>query len=244
MKKFISVLCMILTIMLIVLGFISPFIIQEYIKIDGLKLNEVTTWITVCMSAFFSLASIFLVILNLTVNSEKEQRNNERDRISQFQNRFFKLYAIFDSIRNRFPKNYLESIIKELDCKLKKIDYTVLASDSLRDIGDDTCRCYADILESEKNELGEYISCLNQLMLFVECEDIVTDEKKFCMNFLGASLSKTEKKILFYHVMNNSEGKRFHDIIEEYDILWNIDKNSIVEYEKVSWYFEKRIYDI
>ena len=71
-----------------------------------------------------------------------------------------------------------------------------------------------------------------------------TDEKKFCMNFLGASLSKTVKKNLFYHVMNNSEGKRFHDIIEEYDILWNIDKNSIVEYEKVSWYFEKRIYDI
>ncbi len=39
MKKFISVLCMILTIMLIVLGFISPFIIQEYIKIDGLTVT-------------------------------------------------------------------------------------------------------------------------------------------------------------------------------------------------------------
>lgn len=217
MRKKLSITCIVLAITFILLGFASPFIIKKYISIDGLKLNEITTWITGGMSAFFSLASICLVILNLNLSGENERRN-------QFQNRFFKLYDIFDSLRKRLPDNYFENIVSELDKKLLKIDYTMIASDSLRDIINDTCKCYDNILKIEKNNLQEYMSCLFQLILFVDSEDINNSEKKFCMNFFSASLSNVEKKILFYHSFNNSDGKQFHDIIEKYSILWNLDK--------------------
>ena len=73
-------------------------------------------------------------------------------------------------------------------------------------------------------------------MLFIDTEDVENSEKKFCMDFLGASLSSVEKKILFYHTINNSSGKQFHDIIEKYSILWNLDKESIYNFYTRSGY--------
>lgn len=236
MRNILSKICIILAILFVLLGFASPFLIKNFIRIEGLQLNEITEWITSGMSACFSLSSICLVILNLNISGEAERKN-------QFQNKFFKLFDIWNGLRKRLPDDYFEKIVEELDTELLKIDYTILASDSMRDIAYDTCECYKKILKREKNRLEEYIECLFQIMLFVDTADIDSSEKKFCINFLGASLSGIEKKILYYHTINNSSGKDFHDIIEKYSILWNLDKKSIVQYGTINWYYEKRIYD-
>ena len=235
MRKKLSIVCILFSVTFILIGFASPFIIKSCIRVEGLKLNEITEWVTSGMSVCFSLSSICLVILNLNISGDNERR-------SQFQNRFFKLYDIFNSLRKQLPDTYFERIVEGLDNKLIKIDYTVMASDSLRDIAYDTCSCYEEIYKDEKNKLGEYISCLFQLMLFIDSEDIEESEKRFCMNFLGASLSSAEKKIIFYHVVDNYSGKDFHDIVEKYDILWNLDHNSIIEYDRIAWYYKNRIY--
>lgn len=235
MRKKLSVTCMVIAIAFIILGFVSPFIIKKYIVVDELKLNEITTWVTGGMSTCFSLSSICLVILNINISGDNERRN-------QFQYRFFKLYDIFDSARKRLPDCYFENITTELDEKLSEIDYTVIASDSLRDIMYDTCRCYDTILKKEKNYMQEYMSCLFQLMLFVDTEDIDKSEKQFCMNFFSAGLSNIEKKLIFYHSMNNSDGKQFHDIIEKYSVLWNLDKDSIINQEMIMSLYQKKLY--
>lgn len=72
-----------LAIIFIVLGFVSPILVRNFVVIEEMKLNEITTWITGGMSACFSLSSICLVIVTLNINSGNEK-------IHQFQNRFFK----------------------------------------------------------------------------------------------------------------------------------------------------------
>ena len=235
MRKKISIICIFLSVEFIILGFVSPFLIKNYIIIDGLQLDGVTTWLTGCMSVCFSLSSICLVVVTLNISGENDRKN-------QFQNRFFKLYDIFVLLKQRLENDYFEKIVKELDEELRKIDYSVIASDSIRDIAYDTCDSYEKLLKRENNKLGEYMGCLFQLMMFIDSEDVEDSEKKFCMNFLSASLSGVEKKVLFYHSLNNSQGKKFHDIIEKYSILWNLDENSIIKNEIIIPFYRKKIY--
>ena len=234
MKKFISKLCIILSIVFIFVGLVFPFIIKQYIVIDGLKLNEVTTWLTSSMTACFSLSSIFLVITTLNRDGSYESK-------SQFQNRFFRLYDIFKSIRDRIGDEYFEKIITELDNELNKIDYEVIASDSLRDIICDTCDCYKKMFEKERR-LGDYISCLYNLIKFIDCEDIEKEEKEFCITFLRAGLSETEKKIIFYHSFSNYDRKRFHDIIEKYFLLSGLEQKNFVHGSMIFDLYKKKIY--
>ena len=70
MRKKISIICIILSVVFIILGFVSPFLIKNYIIIDGLQLDGVTTWLTGCMSVCFSLSSICLVVVTLNISGE------------------------------------------------------------------------------------------------------------------------------------------------------------------------------
>lgn len=236
MNKIISKLCIILAILFVVLGFIIPFAIKEYVVVDGLKLNEVTSWLTNSMSVCFSLSSVFLVITTLNKNNDHESR-------VKFQDRFFRLYGIFNSIRERMGNEYFKNIIDDLDKELEKIDYEVFDSSSLRDIMYDTCSCYNNIHERERYKLGEYMSCFYSLIKFIDEDSIDKNEKLFCMDFLRSSLSALEKKIIFYHSFNNSSGRKFHDNLIKYDLLSGLDINSLIKGRIVNELYEKKIYN-
>lgn len=235
-RRFFSYMVIGLAIVFIVLGFVSPFLVRNFVVIDELKLNEITTWLTGCMSVCFSLSSICLVIVTLNINSGNEK-------IHQFQNRFFKWYEIFCSVKENISNDYLLQTINELDNKLRTIDYTILASDSLRDIIYDTCKLYGDIYEKEKYRLGEYITCLFNLICFIDKENVEQKEKEFCVSFLRANLSILEKKIIFYHSFCNIDRKKFHDIIEKYNLLVGLEARYLVEGQTIIDLYYKKIYD-
>lgn len=133
--------------------------------------------------------------------------------------------------------------INELDDELRKIDYTILASDSYRDIMYDTCKLYCNIYEKERYRLGEYISCLFNLICFIDKENVEQIEKEFCVSFLRANLSILEKKIIFYHSFCNIDKKKFHDIIEKYNLLARLEARHLVEGKILIDLYYKQIYD-
>lgn len=235
MKKVITRITIGLAIVFILLGFVSPIIIKNFIVIEGLKLDEITTWITGCMSSCFSLSSICLVIVTLNINGENEQKN-------QFQNRFFKWYEIFESVKQKIGNSYLTDVVVKLDDELKTIDYEVVDSGTLKDIIYDTEKVYKKVLDEEKYHLGEYISCLYNLMKFIDEEAIEQKEKEFCVSFLRANLSISEKKIIFYHSFSDVDGKKFHNIVEKYKLLSGIEDKHLIEGKNLIYLYGVKIY--
>lgn len=53
-----------LAIIFIVLGFVSPILVRNFVVIEEMKLNEITTWITGGMSACFSYRAFAWLLLH------------------------------------------------------------------------------------------------------------------------------------------------------------------------------------
>lgn len=121
-KKSIVKILLILSIVLCIMGILSPVIIRNNIVIEGLKLNEISGWIGDIMSPFFGLASVILLIVTIILQrddmiahqdelqSTREDLNKQIQMIElqRFEGTFFNLLS--------FHNDFISSMKSELIC--------------------------------------------------------------------------------------------------------------------------------
>jgi len=100
---------------------------------------------------------------------------------------------------------------------------------------------YEEFYEKHYYNLGHYFRFLYNILKYIESSNISDKKKVFYLGLLQAQMSSDELGFLFYNALSkhgkyeNGKGKLFN-WLEKYNLLENIDINSIINKKHLSFY--------
>lgn len=177
--------------------------------------------------------------------NEMIQQNNTL-RIQKFENTFFQMLNLFNSIVNsmdlRNKRVTSEVISTGRDCF--EIFYKRLRS-CLAQLGDDTqdsasieitLRAFDDFYNDNRADVSHYFRTLYHIVKFIDRSEI--ENKKQYISIVRAQLSSYEQMLLFYNCLHSNGKEKFKPLIEKYRLFKNIDDSLIINENHFSEYQE------
>lgn len=239
-------------------------------KINSDKFGDLGSFISGAVGALWTLVSVLLFYitlrlqrkelalqrdeLELTRGELQGQKNqmiqqNMTLRNQQFENTFFQLLSLYNSIVNSLDlrdrstkaittsgrdcfevfykrlKNYLYYEIQNTGGKTKEatIDQTINAYDKL----------YND----DKSDMSHYFRTVYHIFKFIDKSEI--ENKKQYIAITRAQLSSYEQVLIFYNCLHDNGVEKFKPLIEKYTIFKNIDTSLIINEEHLMEYGDK-----
>jgi len=187
--------------------------------------------------------------LELAGQKEEMKEQNLTLRQQKFENTFFQLINLFNSIvnsldlRNRKTKSVTTSgrecfdvFYKRLRSQLTRVVYGgASTNDDLKDATiDQTLEAYNALYSNEKSDLSHYFRTIYHVYKFIDSSDI--KNKKQYASIARAQLSSYEQILLFYNCLHENGREKFKPYVEKYAVFKNIDDSLIINADHLSEY--------
>ena len=190
--------------------------------------------------------------LELTRNELLGQKNqmikqNETLTQQQFENTFFQLLTLYNSIVNSLDirKRETKAVINSgRDCFevfYKKIsglqtfnnnhNYTYIISESKIE---DSILAYDEFYNLNKADLSHYLRTVYHIVKFIDNSNI--SNKKQYIAITRAQLSSYEQLLIFYNCLHHNGKEKFKPLIEKYAIFKNLDRNLLINKDHLNEY--------
>ena len=181
--------------------------------------------------------------LELSGQKEEMKEQNMTLRSQQFENTFFQLLNLLNSIVDSFKiRNFASNVITDSgrDCLVTFYSYFFreIQSESFSNKLElkDVIKKYEAVYKSNKSDLSHYFRTLYHIVKFVDQSDI--ENKKQYISIIRAQLSNIEQALLFYNCLHENGREKFKPLIEKYALFKNIDRSLILSEEHFDEYDE------
>lgn len=190
--------------------------------------------------------------LELTRNELFGQKNqmikqNETLSHQQFENTFFQLLTLFNSIVNSLDIRTRDTKVvtnSGRDCfevfykKLKNLQTGKNSHKNSYTISDceveDTILAYDDLYNSHKSDMSHYFRTIYHIFKFIDSAKI--ENKNQYIAITRAQLSSYEQILIFYNCLHINGLEKFKPLIEKYGIFKNLDRNLLINNEHLNKY--------
>lgn len=187
--------------------------------------------------------------LELSGQKEEMMEQNNTLRLQKFENTFFQLLSLFNSIvnsldiRNRktlavttsgrdcfviFYKrlsNYLDAIIDSEGTGMKELRNASII---------ETVEAYDKLYSEDKSDMSHYFRTIYHIIKFIDASDI--ENKKQYISIARAQLSSYEQILIFYNCLHENGSEKFKPLIEKYALFKNIDGSLVINQEHLNEY--------
>ncbi len=173
--------------------------------------------------------------LELVGQKEEMKLQNETLLNQKFENTFFELLTLFNSIVNSLD---LRKTIKTIvatgrDCF--ETFYKYLTTETRTIIGQNNAlvstsmpqaiRAYEKVYNDNKSDLSHYFRTIYHIFKFIDSSNV--EDKRRYASIARAQLSSHEQVLLFYNCLHKNGLKKFKPLIERYAIFKNLDRELI-----------------
>lgn len=175
--------------------------------------------------------------LELTGQKEEMILQNKTLLNQKFENTFFQLVTLFNSIINSLDlrrKDNKTVIATGRDCFEKF--YTSLRIKTKNSLGENirlressieqVVQAYDEVYHKNKSDLSHYFRTIYHIYKFIDDSNI--ENKKRYASIARAQLSSYEQVLLFYNCLHDHGLKKFKPLIEEYAVFKNIDESLLI----------------
>jgi hypothetical protein len=187
--------------------------------------------------------------LELVGQKEEMIEQNKTLRQQRFENTFFQMLSLFNSIvnsldiRNRKTRSvttsgrdcfevfyrkltiHLSHILKEKDPTNENLD-TASVSEAIS--------AYDELYSNDKSDMSHYFRTIYHIIKFVDRSNV--DSKKQYIAIARAQLSSYEQILIFYNCLHNNGVEKFKPLIEKYALFKNIDRSLIINQDHLEAY--------
>ena len=176
---------------------------------------------------------------------------NETLRLQKFENTFFQLLGLFNSIVNSLDisgidtlqvttsgRDCFEVFYKRLKVHLSNIIYG--EKNNKGNVSGATIEqaisAYDRLYSKDKSDLSHYFRTIYHIIKFIDKSDI--ENKKQYIAIARAQLSSYEQILIFYNCLHDNGNEKFKPLIEKYALFKNIDGSLIINENHFSRYDE------
>ena len=173
--------------------------------------------------------------LELAGQKEEMRLQNQTLLNQKFENTFFELLTLFNSIVNSLDLRRTNKAIIATGRDCFETFYKYLRTETRSIIGqnnniksastENTIRAYDKIYNDNKSDLSHYFRTIYHIFKFIDTSNV--KEKKRYASIARAQLSSHEQVLLFYNCLHGNGVEKFKPLIEKYSIFKNIDKELI-----------------
>jgi hypothetical protein len=187
--------------------------------------------------------------LELSGQKEEMKEQNNTLRQQKFENTFFQLLSLFNSIVNSLDirnRKTLAVTTSGRDCfvvfykRLAGHLNSILYGDAsvMKDLSgataDQTVEAYDRLYSEDKSDMSHYFRTIYHIIKFIDKSEI--ENKKQYISIGRAQLSSYEQILLFYNCLHENGNEKFKPLIEKYAIFKNIDTSLLVNQEHLKEY--------
>lgn len=190
--------------------------------------------------------------LELAGQKQEMKEQNLTLRQQKFENTFFQLINLFNSIVNSLDlrsgklrtvttsgRECFDVFYKRLRNHLKTIVHGKNSSNE--DLSgasiDQSLNAYEILYINERSDLSHYYRTIYHIYKFIDTSEI--KNKKQYASIARAQLSSYEQILLFYNCLHQNGAKKFKPLIEKYAVFKNIDESLIFNQEHFNEYDRK-----
>jgi len=187
--------------------------------------------------------------LELSGQKEEMKEQNNTLRQQKFENTFFQLLSLFNSIVNSLDirnRKTLAVTTSGRDCFV--VFYRRLANhlnsiiygeaSAMKDLSEatavQTVEAYDKLYSEDKSDMSHYFRTIYHIIKFVDKSEI--ENKKQYISIARAQLSSYEQILIFYNCLHENGNEKFKPLIEKYALFKNIDSSLLVNQKHLKEY--------
>ncbi len=187
--------------------------------------------------------------LELSGQKEEMKEQNRTLRQQKFENTFFQLLNLFNSIVNSLDIRQRQTLVvttsgrdcfavfyRRLTFKLNSLIYGEAAE--MKDLRSatvvQTVEAYDQLYSQDKSDMGHYFRTIYHIIKFIDHSEI--ENKKQYISIARAQLSSYEQILIFYNGLHENGYEKFKPLIEKYALFKNIDNALVVNQEHLKEY--------
>ena len=187
--------------------------------------------------------------LELSGQKEEMKEQNNTLRQQKFENTFFQLLSLFNSIVNSLDIRNRKTLVVTTtgrDCFV--VFYRRLANhlnaiiygdaSAMKDLSEatavQTVEAYDKLYSEDKSDMSHYFRTIYHIIKFVDKSEI--ENKKQYISIARAQLSSYEQILIFYNCLHENGNEKFKPLIEKYALFKNIDSSLLVNQEHLKEY--------
>lgn len=182
--------------------------------------------------------------LELAGQKEEMKLQNQTLLNQKFENTFFELLTLFNSIVNSLDLRKTNKTIIATGRDCFETFYRYLRGETEVVIGngkslksttiDQAIQAYDRVYRKNKSDLSHYFRTIYHIFKFIDVSNI-KDKKRYA-SIARAQLSSHEQVLLFYNCLHGNGVQKFKPLIERYCIFKNIDRELIFNSEHLKEY--------
>lgn len=187
--------------------------------------------------------------LELSGQKQEMKEQNETLRQQKFENTFFQLLSLFNSIVNSLDirnkstlvvttsgRDCFEVFYKRLNSHLISLIYGEGSNggDITKATVDQAITAYDKFYTKDKSDMSHYFRTIYHIIKFVDKSEIVN--KKQYISIARAQLSSYEQILIFYNCLHENGNEKFKPLIEKYALFKNIDSSLVINQEHLKEY--------
>ncbi len=187
--------------------------------------------------------------LELSGQKEEMKEQNETLRQQKFENTFFQLLTLFNSIVNSLDirnKSTLNVTTSGRDCfevfyrRLKNHLISVIYGDGVLSgnlnsaTTNQSIDAYDRFYTKDKSDMSHYFRTIYHIIKFIDNSEI--NNKKQYVSIARAQLSSYEQILIFYNCLHGNGSEKFKPLIEKYALFKNIDSALIINQDHLKEY--------
>ncbi|WP_160137768.1 putative phage abortive infection protein [Chryseobacterium sp. c4a] len=186
---------------------------------------------------------------------------NETSRVQRFENTFFQMLSLFNTItgsirvdsgRDHYDegKSAINQILSELEykatqhcsttqyCSKHKVNSYDSAKTKFKHLElEDLQEIYQKKYEEYNDILGHYFRTFYHIIKLIDSSDI--KDKQQYASIARSQLSNAEQVLLFYNCLHANGEKKFKPLVEDYALLNNLNPKQLLSAHITSFYAEK-----
>lgn len=182
------------------------------------------------------------------VRGQKEQLEAQNTTLKQqrFENTFFSLVNLLTNLVNSMEMTYTslgeQITLKSRDClayfyREFQREYQLVQKKHPDSNMSDLCNlAYVEFARRRQADVGHYFRTLYNIIKFIASSDI--EPKQLYINLVRAQLSSSELALLFYNCLSSFGVQKFKPFVEEFGLLENMDRESLIEQAHLGLYKE------
>ena len=187
--------------------------------------------------------------LELSGQKGEMMEQNKTLRQQKFENTFFQLLSLFNSIvnsidiRNRTTlvvttsgRDCFEVFYKRLNLHLTSVIYGESSNggDLTQSTAEQAIEAYDRFYTKDKSDMSHYFRTFNHIIKFINKSDI--ENKKQYISIARAQLSSYEQILIFYNCLHENGIEKFKPLIEKYALFKNIDSSLVINQGHIKEY--------
>jgi len=201
------------------------------------------------LEIMYSQLEVKFTRLELSGQKQEMMEQNNTLRQQKFENTFFQLLNLFNSIVNSLDIRNRQTLVVTTsgrDCfvvfhkRLANHLYSVLngVTPVRKDLSEatieQTVEAYDKLYSADKSDMSHYFRTIYHIIKFIDKSKI--ENKKQYISIARAQLSSYEQILIFYNCLHENGIEKFKPLIEKYALLKNIDSSLLFNHEHLKEY--------